>query len=492
MNRAINPNRDQLRGIARRAMLERGLVPDFSAAVLVEIDAIGKPAEADPSFRDLRNLLWTSIDNDDSRDLDQLTVAVPMAGGAVKILVAVADVDAIVKRGSAIDGHARANTTSVYTAAEIFSMLPEKLSTDLTSLGESQERLAVVIEMGVSGGDGVVNASDIYRAVVVNHAKLAYNGVSAWLEGTSPDLAKMSSVPGLGEQLRIQDRVAQSMKRLRHEHGALSLETIETRPVFDGDALADLRSEKKNRAEELIEEFMIAGNGVTAEYLERRGFPSLRRVLRVPERWDRIVELAAAFGARLPSQPDIRALEDFLVKRRQADPARFPDLSLAVIKLLGRGEYVLKFPGHRAEGHFGLAVKDYTHSTAPNRRYPDLVTQRLLKAAIEGQAVPYSGQELGELARHCTEKEDAAARVERLVQKSAAALLLQRRIGEQFDAIVTGASEKGTWVRIIQPATEGKVVRSHQGLDVGDRVRVELVDTNVERGFVDFARVASS
>lgn len=282
------------------------------------------------------------------------------------------------------------------------------------------------------------------------------------------------------------------MKRLRHQHGALSLETIEARPVFDGDVLADLRSEKKNRAKELIEEFMIAGNGVTAKCLERRGFPSLRRVLRVPERWDRIVELAAAFGARLPSQPDIRALEDFLVKRRQTDPARFPDLSLAVIKLLGRGEYVLEFPGHGAEGHFGLAVKDYTHSTAPNRRYPDLVTQRLLRAAIEGQAVPYSGEELGELARHCTEKEDAAAKVERQVQKSAAALLLARRVGEQFDAIVTGASEKGTWVRILQPATEGKVVRGYQGLDVGDHVRVELVDTNVERGFVDFARVASS
>ena len=492
MNRAINPNRDQLRSIARRAMLERGLLPDFSAAVLVETDAIGEPAHADSSFRDLRGLLWVSIDNDDSRDFDQLSVAVPMAGGAVKILVAVADVDAIVKRGSAIDDHARANTTSVYTAAEIFSMLPEKLSTDLTSLGEGQERLAVVIEMSVGRGDGVVNGSDIYRAVVVNHAKLAYNGVSAWLEGASPALAQMSSVPGLGEQLRIQDRVAQSMKRLRHQHGALSLETIEARPVFDGDVLADLRSEKKNRAEELIEEFMIAGNGVTAKYLERRGFPSLRRVLRVPERWDRIVELAAAFGARLPSQPEIRALEDFLVKRRQTDPARFPDLSLAVIKLLGRGEYVLELPGHGAEGHFGLAVKDYTHSTAPNRRYPDLVTQRLLRAAIEGQTVPYSGEELGELARHCTEKEDAAAKVERQVQKSAAALLLARRIGEQFDAIVTGASEKGTWVRILQPATEGKVVRGYQGLDVGDHVRVELADTNVERGFVDFARVASS
>jgi len=472
-------------------MLERGLLPDFSAAVLVETNAIAKPAEADPSFRDLRSLLWVSIDNDDSRDLDQLSVAVPMAGGTVKILIAIADVDAIVKKGSAIDGHARANTTSVYTAAEIFSMLPEKLSTDLTSLGESQERLAFVIEMAVSG-DGIVNGSDIYRAVVVNHAKLAYNGVSAWLEGTSPALPQMSSVPGLGEQLRIQDQVAQSMKRLRHQHGALSLDTVEARPVFEGNVLADLRSEKKNRAKELIEEFMIAANGVTAKCLERRGFPSLRRVLRVPRRWDRIVELAAGYGAHLPSRPDIRALEDFLVNRRQTDPAHFPDLSLAVIKLLGRGEYVLELPGHVAEGHFGLAVKDYTHSTAPNRRYPDLITQRLLKSALEGPAVPYSREELGELAQHCTEKEDAAAKVERQVQKSAAALLLEPRIGEQFDAIVTGASDKGTWVRIIRPATEGKVVRGYRGLDVGDRVRVELVETNIERGFVDFARVVSS
>jgi VacB/RNase II family 3'-5' exoribonuclease len=471
-------------------MLEQGLLPDYSAAVVAETNAISLPAAADPSFRDLRNLPWVSIDNDDSRDLDQLSVAVPVAGGTLKILVAIADVDAIVKKGSPIDGHAAVNTTSVYTAAEIFSMLPEKLSTDLTSLGESQERLAFVIEM-VVGGDGVVTASDIYRAVVINHAKLAYNGVSAWLEGTAPDLARMSSLPVLGEQLRMQDRVAQSMKQLRHQHGALSLETLQARPVFDGDTLADMRAEKKNRASELIEEFMIAANGVTAKYLELKGFPSLRRVLRVPQRWDRIVELADGFGTRLPARPDIRALEDFLLKRRQTDPARFPDLSLSVIKLLGRGEYVLESPGQVAEGHFGLAVKDYTHSTAPNRRFPDLITQRMLKAALGGQMAPYSGGELGGLARHCTDKEDAAAKVERQVQKSAAALLLETSIGEQFDAIVTGASEKGTWVRITKPLAEGKVVRGYQGLDVGDRVRVKLIETNIERGFIDFARVAS-
>jgi len=299
-------------------------------------------------------------------------------------------------------------------------------------------------------------------------------------------------VPGLGEQLRIQDRIAQCMKQVRHQHGALSLETLEARPVFEGDELADLQAEKKNRGTELIEEFMIAANGVTARYLDGKGVASLRRVLRVPKRWDRIVQLASDFGMRLPAQPNIKALEDFLVKRRQTDPARFPDLSLSVIKLLGRGEYIVESPGHEVEGHFGLAVKDYTHSTAPNRRYPDLITQRLLKSALAGQPSPYSASELEQLAGHCTDKEDAAAKVERQVQKSAAALLLESRIGEQFDAIVTGASEKGTWVRIAQPASEGKLMRGYQGLDVGDHVRVKLLETDVERGFIDFARVSPS
>ena len=469
-------------------MIQRGLLPDFSPAVLAETNAItAAAAETGPSIRDLRGLLWASIDNDDSRDLDQLSVAEPMAGGAVKVLVAVADVDATVKAGSATDGHARTNTTSVYTAAEIFPMLPEKLSTDLTSLGEGRTRLAIVVEMAV-GADGAVTESQVYRAVVLNHAKLAYNGVAAWLEGAAPAPPRLSAVPGLDEQLRIQDRVAQAMKGLRHQHGALALETIEARAVFDGDVLADLRPDEKNRAKELIEYFMIGVNGVTAQYLERQGFPSLRRVLRTPERWERIVELAADLGERLPPAPSARALAEFLARRRQADSARFPDVSLSVVKLLGSGEYVLEIPGQRTDGHFGLAVRDYTHSTAPNRRFPDLVTQRLLKAAIGGWPAPYSNDELNALARHCTEQEDNAAKVERQVRKSAAALLLASRIGERFDGIVTGASEKGTWVRIVRPAVEGKVVRGFEGLDVGDRVRVELVRTDVERGFIDFVR----
>lgn len=469
-------------------MLQRGLLPDFSAAVLAETRSITRAA-TDGSVRDLRGLLWASIDNDDSRDLDQLSVAVPSADGTVKILVAVADVDAVVNEGSAIDGHARANTTSVYTAAEIFPMLPEKLSTDLTSLAEGEERLAIVIEMAVSPDGVLTGESDVYRAVVINHAKLAYNGVAAWLEGAAPPPARISAVPGLDQQLRIQDRAAQAMKELRHQRGALSLEIMEARAVFDGETLADLRPDEKNRAKELIEDFMIAANGVTARYLENKGLPSLRRVLRSPERWLRIVALAAELREHLPSEPSASALEEFLRKRREVDPVGFPDLSLSVVKLLGRGEYVLELPGRRSEGHFGLAVKDYTHSTAPNRRFPDLMTQRLLKAALEGGPVPYGNQELAEMARHCTSQEDNATKVERRVRKSAAALLLQSRVGERFDAIVTGASAKGTWVRILQPATEGKVVRGFAHLDVGDRVRVELIHTDVERGFIDFACV---
>jgi len=406
----------------------------------------------------------------------------------VKILVAVADVDAIVKEGSAINGHARTNTTSVYTAGGIFPMLPERLSTDLTSLNEGRVRLAIVIEMAVAA-DGTIAESDVYRAVVMNRAKLAYNGIAAWLDGTGPAPPRLAAVPGLDEQLHIQDRTAQAMKSLRHQHGALRLETLETRAVFDGDVLTDLLPDEKNRAKELIEDFMIAANGVTARYLKRKGFPSLRRVLRSPDRWERIVELAARLGGRLPSRPSARALEEFLDERRRADPVRFPDLSLSVVKLLGSGEYVIELPGQHADGHFGLAVRDYLHSTSPNRRFPDLITHRLLKAALAGRPAPYGLDELNELARHCTEQEDNAAKVERQVEKSAAALLLASRIGERFDAIVTGASEKGTWVRIFGPAVEGRVVRGFEGLDVGDSVRVEITDTNVERGFIDFVRL---
>ncbi len=492
LNANDKQHRAILQSIARRVMLERGLLPDFSAEALTELGKIQAPAVArnDESMRDLTSLLWASIDNDDSRDLDQLTVAEVMPGDQVKILVAIADVDSIVKNGSAIDDHARHNTTSVYTAAMIFPMLPEKLSTDLTSLNVNEDRLAIVIEM-VLGADGSLQASDIYRARVRNHAQLAYNSVAAWLDGGSMPEA-IITINGLAENLRLQDKAAQGMRNFRHIHGALSLETIEARPIFDGDQIRDLEVENKNRATDIIEDCMIAANGVTARYLTSRQFPSIRRVVRTPKRWDRIVEVAGEHGFKLPNDPDSKALDEFLVKEKAADPLRFPDLSLAVIKLLGAGEYMAELPGDTAPGHFGLAVKDYAHSTAPNRRYPDLITQRLLKAALAGSAWPYSKDELDALAKHCTEEEDAANKVERQVGKSAAALLLESRIGEQFDAMVTGASDKGTWARLLNIPVEGKLVHGFEGLDVGNRLRVQLISINVERGFIDFKKVSSS
>jgi exoribonuclease-2 len=482
-------HRSILQRIAHRAMLERGLFPDFPAEALAELDAIHGPAtHTEESIRDLRNLLWCSIDNEDSLDLDQLTVAETMAGGAAKVLVAIADVDAVVKKRTAIDEHARQNTTSVYTVAETFPMLPEKLSTDLTSLNNESDRLAIVIEM-VLAEDGSLQRSDIYQAAVRNQAKLAYNSVAAWLEGNGPMPEGIRTVKGLDENLRLQDRVAQKLKALRHRDGALDLETIEARPVFDGDEIKNLKADTRNRAKEIIEDFMIAVNGVTARYLASKKVASLRRMVRIPKRWDRIMGLAAERGSTLPGEPNAKALEQFLVSAKTADPLRFPDLSLSVIKLLGSGEYVVQLPGGSAAGHFGLAVKDYAHSTAPNRRYPDLITQRLLKAAMAGRSVPYKNDELAGLAKHCTEAEDAAKKVERQVTKSAAAMLLESRIGEQFDAIVTGAADKGTWVRLMHPPIEGRLEIGFRGVDVGQRFRVQLVRTNVERGYIDFKKV---
>jgi VacB/RNase II family 3'-5' exoribonuclease len=477
-----------LQGIASRAMLERDLLPDFSNEALVELNSIQKRMDKRAAQRDLQDLLWCSIDNDESRDLDQLTVAERLPDGNVKVLVAVADVASFVKSGSAIDEHALHNTTSVYTAARIFPMLPEQLSTDLTSLNFNKERLAFVMEMLVQK-DGALQKADIYRARVRNHARLAYNSVAAWLDGNTDIPEAVSSVEGLEENLRIQDQIAQSMKKLRHAYGALSLETIEAKAVFEGDQIRALAVEEKNRAKVIIEDFMIAANGVSARFLSAHKFPSIRRVVRTPKRWERIVEIAAEHHYQLPPQPDSRALENFLNREKAADPLRFPDLSLAVIKLMGAGEYIAELPQEDVSGHFGLAVKDYSHSTAPNRRYPDLLTQRLLTAALDGRPSPYDVDELDVLARHCTEAEDAANKVERQVAKSAAALLLQSRIGEQFNAIVTGASEKGTWVRLLHVPVEGKLVSGFEGLDVGTKIRVQLVSVNVDRGYIDFKAV---
>lgn len=472
--------------LAVEAMRERGLAPEFSPEALRQVDKLTEPARPDDDVRDMRSMLWSSIDNDDSRDLDQLTVAEDLGQGAVRIHVAIADVDALVRKNSPVDVHARRNTTSVYTAARIFPMLPERLSTDLTSLNPREDRVAVVISYTVDG-NGAVHDPAIARAVVHSQAKLAYSSVGAWLDAESDIPAALAAVPGLAEQIRLQDHVAQRLRQRRHEHGALVLDTIETKAVFDDGRLVAVEREEKNRAHELIEDFMIAANGVVATYLERNGYPSFRRVVKSPERWDRIEALAAEYGDTLPADPDPVALQRFLLKRRKADPMRYPDLSLTVIKLLGRGEYAVHRPDQEAEGHFGLAVRDYSHSTAPNRRYPDMITQRLLKSALRSQPSAYGPRELEELADHCTQQEDAAKKVERQIAKSAAAMLLASRIGEKFEGIITGAKEKGTWVRIFAPPVEGRVVEGSRYLDVGDRVTVKLVEVDIRRGFIDFA-----
>lgn len=474
--------------VARRALAERGFEADFPVAALAEAQSLAPPVGPYVvGVRDLRNLPWCSIDNDDSRDLDQLTVAEALAVGGGRVLVAVADVSAAVPQDSALDRHAAVNTTSIYTPPQNFPMLPDRLSTDLTSLVQARDRLAIVVDLVVDEG-GAGGSSSVYPAVVRNQAKLAYPSVGAWLEGRGEMPAAVTAVSGLADNLRLQDRIAQSLRARRHEHGALELETVEVRTQFEGGAVSGQAAEKRNRAKELIEDFMIAANGTIARFLEEHRFPVLRRVVRAPERWQRIVEIALALGEKLPPAPDVKALNEFLLKRRAADPLRFADLSLSVIKLLGRGEYLASYPGQNVTGHFGLAVSEYTHSTAPNRRYPDLITQRLLKAALAGVAAPYAPELLAALAAHCTQKEDDAQKVERLMSKAAAACLLGDRIGQEFDGIVTGASPKGTWVRVFDPPVEGRVEQGGQGLDVGDQVRVKLLRTDPERGFIDFAR----
>jgi len=486
-------HRQILSAIAHRAMLERGLIPDFSPEVLAELDGLQSSAKQQDtnSFNehsDMRGMIWCSIDDDDSLDLDQLTVAEQLSDKTVKIYIAIADVDARVKKGTAIDKRAQHNTATVYTVGRIFAMLPEEISTGLTSLNYNEDRSSVIVEMTIDE-DGSLKESAVYLGIVNNKAKLAYNSVAAWLEGQAAIPEKASAVKGLAENLKLQDAIAQKMKEFRHMQGALSLETIESRPVFSGDQILSMEFEAKNRAREVVENFMITANGVTARFLSANNFPSIRRVVSIPERWDRIVELAARYHYQLPAVPDARVLEDFLVKQQTADPMRFPDLSLSVIKLLGAGEYTAAPPDGNLPGHFSLAVKDYGHSTAPNRRFTDLVTQRLLKAAIAKTPQPYSFEELQAIALHCTQAEDAANKVERQVEKSADAMLLEHRIGEKFDAIITGAADKGTWVRLITLPVEGKLMKTLNHPDVGDRVKVQLIGVDVDKGFIDFNEV---
>jgi VacB/RNase II family 3'-5' exoribonuclease len=483
-----NPSHIDLQAIAKELVQQRGFDPDFPPAVqqqLASLRANPPQVAATKDIRDLRNLLWSSIDNDTSRDLDQIEIAEQLPNGNVKVSVGVADVDAYVAKLSAIDQHAARETTTVYTGIRNFSMLPEELSTGKTSLLENQDRLAVVVEFTVDA-DGRVIASNVYRALVRNHAQLQYNSLGAWLEGTAAAPPKVAASTDLQAQLHLQNETAQKLKERRFENGALSLQTNELQPLILDDQVVDVQKQQKNHATELIEDFMIAANGVVARMLEK--VSSLRRIVRKPERWDRIVQLAAEHGEKLPPDPDSKALNDFLLKRKAADPNQFADLSLAVVKLIGPGEYVLERPGDTAPGHFGLAVQDYTHSTAPNRRFPDIVTQRLIKAMLAGQPNPYSDAELTSIAANCTTKENAARKVEREMAKRLAAVAMQNRIGATFDAIITGVTSNGTFVRALQPHVEGLLAQGAKGLDVGDRLRVKLIRTDVQRGFIDFAR----
>jgi len=482
------PANIDLHAAARASLREHGFQPDFPPDVATELAALAAAhPNADAGVLDLRHLLWSSVDNDTSRDLDQAEVLERRADGSTIVRIAIADVDALVPKQSAIDRHAAIETTTVYTGVEMFPMLPEQLSTGLTSLLEDRDRLSVVTEFVVAS-DGTVNGGSAYRALIRNHAQLTYSGVGGWLEGSGPAPARVSASADLASQLKLQRDVGQVLRNDRDRHGALNIDTVEVRPILTDGKVTGITKQERNPATDFIEDFMIAANGVVARFLESQHVSSIRRVVRTPERWNRIVDLAAEHGEKLPPTPDAPALNGFLHRQHQLDPDHFPDLSLAIIKLLGPGEYVLERPGEPSSGHFGLAVQDYTHSTAPNRRFADLVTQRLLKAVIAGQPAPYSDEELADIARDCTLKQDAARKVEREMTKRITAVAMSHRIGEIFDAIVTGVTPKGTFVRVLAPHIEGLLAQGDHGVDVGDRIRVRLIRTDVERGYIDFAR----
>ena len=482
------PSPIDLQAMARQVMLAQGFEPNFPPATQQQlVDIKTNPPQLAPSdkVRDLRGLLWSSIDNDTSKDLDQIEVAEQLPNGDIKVMIGIADVDFFVSKDSPLDQHAERETTSVYTGVTVFPMLPNELSTGASSLLPDVDRPAVVTEF-VINPTGSPGSSNVYRAIVRNKAQLTYNAVGAWLEGAAPAPPKVAASPDLQAQLKLQDQVALALKKLRYEHGALDLDTSEVVPLLYNEEVVDVVKATKNRATDLIEDFMVAANGVVARMLEK--VSSLRRIVRTPEHWDGIVRLAAAQGEKLPAAPDSKALNDFLVKRKAADPDHFADLSLAVIKLVGPGEYILERPGDSPQGHFGLAVQDYTHSTAPNRRFADIVTQRLIKALLDEKPGPYSDNDLSAIALNCTQKGDAARKVEREMSKRLSALAMSHRVGEIFDAMVTGVTPKGTFVRVLQPHMEGLLTQGAQGLHVGDKIRVQLTRTDVQRGFIDFVR----
>lgn len=477
-----------LNAAAHEEMIQEGFSPDFPAGTDEQVAQIrARRNGVGDGVRDLRGMLWSSIDNDTSRDLDQIEVAERVDGG-IRVLVGIADVDGAVAVDTPIDQHAASQTTSVYTAVRTFPMLPEALSTDITSLNENADRLAIVMEY-VVGVDGEIGASQVYRAQVRNKAQLTYSGVGPWLEGRGSAPPKVASSSDLAAQLKLQDEAAQALRTQRHRLGALEFDRLEAHAVMEGETVRGVTASMKNRANDLIEDFMVAANEVMARLMKEKGRSAIRRVVRTPERWPRIVELARQCGESLPEEPDSGALSAFLQRRRQADPVHYPDLSLAVVKLMGPGEYVLSRANDDGEGHFGLAVHDYTHSTAPNRRFADLVTQRLVKAVWTGHAAPYTDNQLDGIARNCTLKEDAARKVERVMLKRVAAVALQDRIGETFEGVVTGVTPKGVFVRVMRPPVEGRVMRGEEGMDVGDQVHVKLLRTDPQRGFIDFARV---
>ena len=471
---------------ARQEMIDHGFEPDFPPDAERQLASI--QPHVDGELRDLTGLLWSSIDNDDSRDLDQIEWA-ERAPSGIRVLVGVADVDSLVTKGTPLDCHAARETTTVYTHVRTFPMLPERLSTDLSSLNENQDRAAVVIEFIVAA-DGTFHSPAIYRAKVRNRAQLAYNGVGPWLEGTAPAPPKIAASADLAAELKLQDEAAVALREARHRLGALTFDRLEAQPVMSDGEVKDIRARAANRAAHLIEDFMIAANEVMAQTLRQAGVSSIRRVVRAPERWARIVDLARPYGEKLPAEPDAGALNAFLMRRKQADPDHYPDLSLGVLKLMGPGEYVLERAADDPQGHFGLAAHDYTHSTAPNRRFADMVTQRLIKAQAAHAASPYSDAELDAIARNCTLKEDAARKVERAMTKRLAAAALRRRVGQSFSGVVTGVTPKGVFVRVLDPPVEGRLMRGERGLDVGDRVRVTLLSTDPERGYIDFGRVS--
>jgi len=486
MSNHSNNHALDLSAIAHQVMIDAGFVPDEPQSVSDELKLIESTIQSDGQARDLRALLWSSIDDRKSRDLDQVEYAESLPSGDVRLRVGIADVDALVHRGSSIDAHAADNATSVYTGIKTFPMLPEKLSTDMTSLVRDSDRSSVVIEVVVAN-DGTVKASDIYRAKIRNYAKLSYEGVGNWLDSNGEVPTEVAGVTGMEEQIRLQFSTSVRLRELRKQHGSLELLTIEATPVLsDTGQVTDLAVIEQNSARDIIENFMIAANVAMAQFLEARGVMSLRRVVRTPEQWPRIVELAHALGERLPDVPDSRSLADFLARRKVADPTHFPDLSLSIVKLLGPGEYAVQTSASATEGHFGLAVHDYTHATAPNRRFADLVTQRLVKAVLDNAVAPYVEQDLTAIASHCTEREDAARKVERKMRKVAAAVMLENRIGEEFDAIITGVKPQGTYARLLNPPVDGRVMRGEHGLRVGDKVRVKLLLADPRRGFIDF------